>query len=352
MTKLPIYEGFVLPELTKCHNRGLLFDKFCNRWDASWNSLGTQKKEWLNIVASRVGDASLIDDSIRRLLLLVEELNGKALFMSTAGRFVTGTGNNNPVEVGFTWHPTLGVPYLPGSSVKGLVSSWAETNAREDSRLGWLKDKLGSLEIGSGEIVFFDALPCKPVDVVVDVMTPHYPDYYTGNAPPGDWQSPVPIPFLTVDTGQSFLFSFAHRCGDSVPPENMDYIEEQLEMALEFQGAGAKTAVGYGQFIVDEKESEFYLGEKEKKKEEKQKIKELQKMSPIYRELNADGYKDDDFIGKIEMWLNRAEAAEGMESKEIAEALRKWYEVNRPGYYESPNKKNVERINRIKRLLN
>ena len=33
---------------------------------------------------------------------------------------VTGMGNPHPLESGFTWHPTLGMPYLPGSAV-GLV---------------------------------------------------------------------------------------------------------------------------------------------------------------------------------------------------------------------------------------
>jgi CRISPR-associated protein Cmr6 len=30
------------------------------------------------------------------------------------------------VENGFLWHPTLGVPYLPGAAVKGLVRAYVE----------------------------------------------------------------------------------------------------------------------------------------------------------------------------------------------------------------------------------
>lgn len=69
-----------------------------------------------------------------------------------------------------------------------------------------------------GNIVFFDAFPLskkgqryqKNPKIKLDIMNPHYPDYYKdneGRTPPADWQSPVPIFFLNVeDTSFQFLF--------------------------------------------------------------------------------------------------------------------------------------------------
>lgn len=347
-----MYQGFILPELSRCNNKGLLFDKFCDSWKPDW-TLGDQKKHWLSKIASIVGNTNLIDGMIARVQSLVEKLGGRILFFRTVGRFVTGTGNNNPVENGFTWHPTLGTPYLPGSSVKGMARSWAETGSdeAEDVNKDWLESVFGTQESGSGNIMFFDALPLRPVQLAVDVMTPHYSEYYQGSAPPGDWQMPVPIPFLTVDTGQLFMFAFAPREQETVSAQQLDYIEENLIRALDFCGAGAKTAVGYGQFVADEGEAEKYRRQREAVLVEECRKQELLEMSPLQRGLSADGFDNDTFITKIDNWLDRAEKAECADGSEIAQALQTWYEKYRPGFFESPNKKNKERVDRIKALL-
>mgnify|MGYP000850267205 CR=1 FL=1 len=351
MSRIPLYRDFTLPELTRCNNRGLLFDKFCDSWNPDW-TLGEQKKQWLSKVAGIAGNANLIADLIGRIQSLAEKLGGRIIFVRTASRFVTGTGNNNPVENGFTWHPTLGTPYLPGTSVKGLAKAWAESEEAKDKSQVWLEDAFGAKESGSGNIIFFDALPLRPVQLAVDVMTPHYSDYYQGSAPPGDWQSPVPIPFLTVDAGQAFMFAFAPRQHNSVSARHLDDIEECLIQALDFSGAGAKTAVGYGQFLVDEGEAEKYKRQREAMLVEECRKQELFAMNPLQRELSADGFDGDTFIAKIDNWIDRAEKAEDADKLEIAQALQAWYEKFRPGYFESPNKKNKARIDHIKSLLN
>ena len=37
-----------------------------------------------------------------------------------------GLGNSHPLENGLLWHPTLGVPYFQGSTVKGLAKALIE----------------------------------------------------------------------------------------------------------------------------------------------------------------------------------------------------------------------------------
>ena len=77
-------------------------------------------------------------------------------------------------------------------------------------------------------------------------MNPHYPDYYgdtKGTIPPADWQSPIPIQFLTIGKATSFQFVIG------VKKESEGILTKTkvwLETALKEHGIGAKTAVGYG----------------------------------------------------------------------------------------------------------
>ena len=102
--------------------------------------------------------------------------------------------------------------------------------------------------------MFFDALP---VDYRIhpDVMTPHHSAYYGGEeVPPADWDSPIPVPFLSV-TGK-FLFALGLAPGVD-KEEGKPWLEAAwkiLELALGEEGIGAKTTSGYGRFRLEEPE--------------------------------------------------------------------------------------------------
>ena len=124
---------------------GLWFDKFCNQWqvrDDSWtmssqDKASNPKLDWIRTVADcPIGIREQLDESTLRLTRLIHRRGGRVAVFTAEARFVTGLGRSHPVENGFAWHPTLGTPYLPGSSVKGLVRSWAEMDAepRPDAR--------------------------------------------------------------------------------------------------------------------------------------------------------------------------------------------------------------------------
>lgn len=352
--KCPLYDGFSLPDRGQWQNWGLVYDKFCNVWSKKsdkW-SLGDNKKKWLEGFARIVGNRDLIEDMSSRLQRLVEARGGNIIFVRTAGRFVTGMGNENPAENGFAWHPTLGTPYMPGSSVKGMLRAWMQEWVTSDPRQ--INAIFGSANKNSdssaGNVMFYDALPLSPIKLTLDVMTPHYADYYRGDAPPGDWQSPVPIPFLTVDSDQQFMFAIAPRTRDG--DQYMDLLEQEIYQAIEIVGAGAKTAVGYGRFIIDAAQKSQYVDERTKREEVLLKQREIAELSPVQREMEADGYGDDQvFINKVDAWLDRAEKAEVSERQEIAEALRDWYQRYRKGMFDNPNKKNRPRVERLKKLL-
>jgi len=246
---LPLYKTISEPQL-RDGNAGLWYDKFCNMWNKEFNSLGDDgKKKWIETVGEtgtkgKTGDEALLKETYERVSSLISKMNGKAVIFRTTAPFVTGLGRSHPVENGFAWHHTLGVPYLPGSSVKGMVRAWArlwkKVNDDEINRI------FGPKSAGSvGSVVFLDALPIRPVELKAEIMTPHYGPYYQGEEPPADWHSPVPIPFLAVAEGQEFLFGVVPRKNAS---EDCEKAIGWMKEALEVIGAGAKTAVGYGRF--------------------------------------------------------------------------------------------------------
>lgn len=342
--KIPIYKEFRLPE--KCINRALYFEKFCNQWDdrQDWTF---DKKPFLVAFANQLaGNAESIENALNRYCTLIEKLEGQIVFVRTQGRFVTGMGNEHPIENGFLWHPTLAAPYLPGSSLKGLLRSWFALNGLESQEIFGNESQKKSGQVG--RVIFFDAIPRKPVELTPDVMTPHYPEYYSKEkVPPGDWQQPVPIPFLAVDNYQAFVFAFAPRRKED--SKFIPQVYDNLKKVLSVFGAGAKRAVGYGRFTEDLSATNEY--ERQKKTAEK-KRQRMAKVTPVQREMLKDGYDSDGFINRIESWLERADRAAGEEKVEIAEALRDWYNSYRKGTYEKPNKKNIERVRRIKEILN
>jgi len=215
------------------------------------------KLEWINtMVTCKIGNRVLMEEAKGRTEKLLLAHSQYPIFFRTVGSFVTGLGRNHPVENGFVWHHTLGVPYIPGSSVKGLVRAWATS---WDSGWGSEEEKLEVLSRifgprrskghSVGSVVFLDAIPVKPVQLKADIMTPHYGPYYQGDKPPADWHSPVPIPFLVVDDKQEFQFGIMpRRPQEDEDIKDCETASHWLIEALENIGAGAKTSVGYGRF--------------------------------------------------------------------------------------------------------
>lgn len=247
---LPLYKIDEPPTYRKDMNTGLWYDKFCNEWKRDWSGLGEEgKKNWINTVTKgQIGYAAKLSEVIERRKKLLDSCEGQALNFKTTGPFVTGLGREHPVENGFAWHHTLGTPYLPGSSVKGMVRNWVEQWEDADPEIikrifGPRSRKDGDASVGS--VIFMDALPVSPVQLKADVMTPHYGPYYSEGKDPGDWHNPIPIPFLVVDEGQEFLFGIIPR---NPRIDDCKIVKKWLLDALGSIGAGAKTAVGYGRF--------------------------------------------------------------------------------------------------------
>lgn len=228
------------------------------------------KAKWIDTVTKSRGDKAALEAMAARMQALGNSIAAQIIDVKTTSNFVTGLGLSHPVENGFTWHQTLGVPYLPASSVKGLLRAWVEQwmehkdgeeRARRIQRwFGAGSDQQS--ESTAGQLIFFDALPPTEVTLVAEVMTPHMGQWYEkggklksrselASVAPADWHAPVPVPFLAVGKGTKFRFMIAPRLTGQTEIDNQslqdckDAIQELIN-ALQWLGAGAKTATGYG----------------------------------------------------------------------------------------------------------
>ena len=188
----------------------------------------------------------------------LEELGADLREAETRGRLVVGLGSETVLENGIALHRTYGVPVIPGSALKGLMShfvaQWAadEAWARRLDGKSFFRGEAQRALFGSpdaaGIIVVFDALPVPGRwRLEVDVITSHHPAYYAGHGvPPADWDAPNPVPFLSA-TGTFLLALWT-------PPGAEPWREvawDILARALQQAGVGAKTALGYGRMRLE-----------------------------------------------------------------------------------------------------
>lgn len=329
-------------------HQGLIFDKFGDAWthnerDAiGWEfnkPVGKGQPVWLTKFAKRVpGDKDQLAEACERQRVLVEAQGGKVLLLKNTTRFVTGMGRNHPIENGFAWHHTLGTPYLPGSSLKGVLRAWLHEN--EDKRK---EEWFGSLEVGIGRITLLDMLPTTPPKLAVDVMTPHYSPYYQKGDTPGDWHGPNPIQFLTVEQGASWQVGVLIRQGDQQPIDANE-VKKLLTDAVEW-GAGAKTAVGYGAFKYDEAksqqledEAEAARAERERKEQLQAELENLSEHAAELKKLAVDqNWEQDDATALLD-GLAAFKEREPKPDADAIELIRQWLDSRYAGIWENPDK--------------
>ena len=166
------------------------------------------------------------------------------LSMTTAERLIVGLGEAHYLETGIKLSKTYGVPYISGSTLKGMLRAFYDDNDDIAKKIFGEGGDSGR----KGSVVFLDAYPevDEPSSLFeVDVMNPHYSGYYTGGEAPSDWMSPVPIFFLVLKPGVKFRGLLII---DGLSEKEIDDLEKKLKEALESRGVGGKKALGYGLF--------------------------------------------------------------------------------------------------------
>ncbi|MDR9769308.1 MAG: type III-B CRISPR module RAMP protein Cmr6 [Acetomicrobium sp.] len=290
-------------------NPALIFGRLIP--SATGGDRNENKQKYLDMVIEenkKYKASGFYDLVLKRQRKWLEELKNSGwiveddLRKKTSWRLVVGLGSSHPQETSMTLHHVYGIPYIPGSAIKGMTRHWfilrefekqnlsieqikcfekilneADFGNKEDEktdkstlkkfeekfRVNNLKPherlfefvqkhpELINLYQGvfgtqrqKGGVIFFDSYPNGEINLKVDIMNPHYPEYYSGTQVPADWQQPNPIKFLTVEN-TTFCFSLA-SCDQFL----LNSAKTLLEEALRNLGVGAKTSLGYG--ILDD----------------------------------------------------------------------------------------------------
>ncbi len=251
MARREALQKLPLPKDREPH-RGLWLDKFL----ASNQREDTQAKRSLVQEVADIPEPREYQGFFLRYRKALEALGAELREAKTLSRLVVGMGSEAVLETSLTLHRTYGVPYIPGSALKGLVSRYAhlylEGEAWRRDLARFLRGEAQAALFGTPEeqglVVFWDALPlpgkCR---LHPDILNPHHPLYYRGEKePPADWDSPTPVPFLSA-TG-TFLLAISPAPGVN-QEEAAPWIQaawQILTWALKEEGVGAKTTSGYG----------------------------------------------------------------------------------------------------------
>jgi CRISPR-associated protein Cmr6 len=220
---------------------------------------------------------TLFSNAFERWQKLLSELTA-ANVLQTVSRIIVGLGTENVLETGIRLHHTYGMPIIPGSALKGLAAHycdqiWGErdkpnpsdealkfrgprledhkNNCVAESQGSYHKVLFGATD-DTGCIVFHDAwfVPGeKSMPLKLDVMTPHHPNWLDGSEPPTDFDSPIPIPFLSVSGNFHVAVSWNG-------PKNYEESVKWTKLAFELLlagvtnwGIGGKTTSDYGRMI-------------------------------------------------------------------------------------------------------
>ncbi|MEC4893465.1 MAG: RAMP superfamily CRISPR-associated protein [Oscillatoria sp. PMC 1051.18] len=130
------------------------------------------------------------------------------------------------------FHPVYGIPYVPASSLKGVVRAWA-LNRQPRSEITRL---LGSLDEGIGKVQFLDAFPTKPC-LVVDMVNP----LWSWSGEIVNYQA-VPHAFLSMEKPELCIGLACTSKGNSADVET---VKDWLQQALA-SGIGSRVSAGYG----------------------------------------------------------------------------------------------------------
>lgn len=265
-------------QLTNVHP-GLTLDKYALSWDATGFTKGLSERVQRPVVDQvvKLSQASPPGLDYAALFARWERTVGAGGFTGTTlGPLTLHLARASALEnAGLSLHRVYGFAYLPGTGLKGLARAFAETvwlETREDKVAAWADIEAvfgwapGSDQITgndkpwkpagvpkrkdneasqAGQVVFHEAWP----KLVTDILNSHHPKYYADGHPPGDWEDPVPVYFLSVRPGTAFRFPVAARRTDS-DPQLVELARKWLIGGLTQLGAGAKTASGYGDFEV------------------------------------------------------------------------------------------------------
>ena len=284
-------------DLKNCNSRALLLDRFCDP-----SAKEDARKAVFRRAFRRGADTLKITAWARWLDSLAKAEPGtNILYAQLQSRLMVNMAGGVMENAGLCLD-RFGLPYIPGSAVKGCARRAALAALREWSEAGGkpelkpaaddnpltaackpfatpaemraaiarvfgqctqdLSDQ-SDQSISAGSIAFLPAYPADlgrtgnvtdlplPVPELgkleLDVVTCHHRDYYAGTLDTAtDTEEPNPVVFPAVAPGH--VFTFALTTLRNCPDTSLQYALTWLATGLQTFGLGAKTNAGYGWF--------------------------------------------------------------------------------------------------------
>jgi CRISPR-associated protein Cmr6 len=233
-------------------NAGLWLDKYIG--DQDRNDVNARRNLVQQVAGISTPDVyGVFYRSWRETLAAVNAQTAEA---KVQARMAVGFGDESVLETSVQLHHTYGVPFVPGSALKGLAAAYTRKRlpAQDWGVTTPAYRTLFGDTVEAGYVTFFDALYVPNSGhqgraLHPDVLTVHHKAYYEGKPqPPADWDSPTPVPFLSA-TGR-YLIAVG---GQAEWAAWTDAAFSILAAALAELGVGAKTSSGYGRLKVDQK---------------------------------------------------------------------------------------------------
>jgi CRISPR-associated protein Cmr6 len=305
----------------------------------------------------------------------------RSLFLTAP--FATGLGNEHPNENGFAFLSPHGLPYLAGSGFKGVLRRAATQLANGDwgDQHDWTPEAVADLfgelatntdpdaPIRRGLLEFWDVFFVPPANgeskLEVDIMTPHMRHYLQPvtetrgeSTSPHPHGQPVPVKFLVVPPTWACTLHVAFNGGLEhalrYEASWRPLLGSALDLATEWLGFGAKTAVGYGRFGAGEAEDQGRAARlREISEADRRKHRDLERSTRSERQRQIDDFIEachqrqlsgfmDEFVPSKGLYqrasgLSKAALLDGCdwtadERRELCDALEEWLPKVLKGY--------------------
>jgi CRISPR-associated protein Cmr6 len=269
--------------------------------------------------------------------------------------FVSGLGMTHPTETGLVLDHTSGIPYLPASSQKGVLriahiintlfnenGEWRELEDLLDqgivkkdentSNILWEEDAASRTLFGfsekkealAGQLVVLDAYPLNPPELGVEILNPHFSEYYQGKRGPTEDQNPIPVKFLVVKPDAEFVFRLLLRTPFQKAPETnqeslITIINKNIRRAITEEGMGAKTALGFGRFEIKRKAEPQKIMELLNECKKREELERCPWLS--FKKRRIDSIREWDW-SRLTQLMSDSEAIQYQKVPEIAQAIK------------------------------
>src|SRR5947207_1862673 len=163
--------------LQRCKNLGLILDKYPPQM-AVEKSEG--KSNWLRaFAADNHIDTQLVEHVYKRWLNAITVMQAQHFTATTAWRMAVGLGGETVLETDLTLHHLYGIPFIPGSALKGLTRAYVTGEveghkSKEIEKDDPIVQRIFGTQKEAGSVIFFDAMPVNDkIKIDLDIMNAH-----------------------------------------------------------------------------------------------------------------------------------------------------------------------------------